>query len=776
VHESRRLRIIDAACLLWLVLLAVTLLLPILAHGGISGPMDILSKYGLSARAGVTVHNPTTQDQASEIIPWMILAWHQVHAGHLPLWNSASGLGMPLAFNWQSAAFGLPSLVGYIFPVRFDPTIQMLVTLVVGGTGVYAFCRSLHLRAFACLFAASAFELSGPIVAWLGWPVASVVSWSGWLCAATVLVVRGKRRAWSVALFAFVLAQMILAGQLDMLILTLACLVIFVVLYVAFQSIGSAGIRSVVRPGFDLAIASVCGFCLAAPLALPGLQLAASSIRSGRSTDTALSVHDLSHFIFAGFDGSTIAGHQWFGDFLGFYPNGAAYIGIFVLVFAGVAMATRWQSPAASSLAVVAVVSVALAFVPAILSGAKSLPLLSSLEWSRGLALTALALAVLAGIGLDALLDGIRERKVLRVTAVGFVGVFLILLCMWLFGRGRLDPSDASARAQSFLWPVAQCVIGLALVGWLLWRSRSPAFDGRVHRQHVVGAVLLVAECVFLVTSGASFATPAKELAPSTPAVVALRRTVGTSLVGIGAGSCLPFGGPIAVGILPEANDLYGIREFSLYDPILPKQYYSSWAEVTDAGHVQRPPASVFCPPITSLREARIYGIGYVLEPSGSSGPPDSEFVSSVGSELLFRMPGAQLATLTPTADSEVLPPIDAAGQAVPVTEPSPGHWVLRTDSPDAGVLRLRITDVPGIQASIDGQPLTFERYAGLMVQARIPEGAHLIEFDYRPKLFTLGIALAGITLVGLVAAVSWSEFRRRRAQPDPSTLVNGAS
>ena len=81
------------------------------------------------------MHNPVTSDQIDEMIPWTNLAWTQVHQGHLPLWNPYSALGMPLAFNWQSAAFGLPALVGYLFPLSMAYTAGVVVTLVVAGTG-----------------------------------------------------------------------------------------------------------------------------------------------------------------------------------------------------------------------------------------------------------------------------------------------------------------------------------------------------------------------------------------------------------------------------------------------------------------------------------------------------------------------------------------------------------------------------------------------------------------------------------------------------------------
>jgi len=48
-----------------------------------------------------------------------------VHLGFLPLWNPYSGPGLPLAFNWQSASFGVPSLIGYLMPFPGHHVIEL---------------------------------------------------------------------------------------------------------------------------------------------------------------------------------------------------------------------------------------------------------------------------------------------------------------------------------------------------------------------------------------------------------------------------------------------------------------------------------------------------------------------------------------------------------------------------------------------------------------------------------------------------------------------------
>ena len=143
----------DALALGWLVLIGLLYLLPALSHGVFIGTYDLLSKLGLSKQPGVIVHNGELWDQIDSMIPWTNLAWMQVHAGHLPLWNPFNGLGLPLAFNWQSAPFSLPSAVGYLVPLRYAYDVGIALTLIIAGSGAYVFGRVLGLGALASAMA-----------------------------------------------------------------------------------------------------------------------------------------------------------------------------------------------------------------------------------------------------------------------------------------------------------------------------------------------------------------------------------------------------------------------------------------------------------------------------------------------------------------------------------------------------------------------------------------------------------------------------------------------
>jgi hypothetical protein len=172
---------------------------------------------------------------------------------------------------------------------------------------------------------------------------------------------------------------------------------------------------------------------------------------------------------------------------------------------------------------------------------------------------------------------------------------------------------------------------------------------------------------------------------------------------------------------------------------------------------------SWYCPADTNTNLARLYGVGYVLEPLGAQGPTGAVFDLRVGNENLFRVPGAALATLTPTGSSGSFPPSEARGDPVKVTNPDPSEWKIETDAHDYRVLRLRLTDVPGWHATIDGHPLALHRFAGVMLQTRVPPGRHTVVLKYWPDTFTDGLILAALSALGLIGWIEVDRIRNRR-------------
>jgi hypothetical protein len=750
--------IFDVVGLAVVVVAGVSVLIPTLIHGTSLGPYDILQATGLNEVSNVKVHNSSTLDQISLFIPWTNLVWTQVHQGHLPLWNPYSALGMPLAFNWESAPLSLPVLIGYLFPIRLAYTAQVIVTVVIAGTGVYVLGKVLRLGILACVTAAVVFELSGPFIGLLGWPLSSVMSWGGWLLAAVALVLRGDKRAQAIVLLAVVLAFAIYAGDPEGVLLLGLSVAIFALAMLLHRAPALGGSAPLIRPVIDLGLSAIAGLALAAPLILPGLQFAKGSNRSVVGPALApkgLPPQELLHFIFQGFDGLPLAHSQWFG--VSAYEFTCAYVGVTVLVLAATALVLRWRRPEVRSIALVAVVMGLLVFVP---------PLVSFLDhsvtriyWTFALAPMVLALAVLSGLGMDVLVRSHGERRLRRVLGIGFGAMAVLLGIVWLVGRRRLTPFQLNIRSHSFIWPTVEVIAGLIVV-WMLTKAatRSAAHldSSAVGAGSIAGSLLLVVTTGFLLTSGAPLFSSSSDYPTSTPAVTSLKRDVGNGIVGFGASPAFPS----SMGILVNDNLLYNVQEFAAYDPLTPHTYFSLYnAPTSELSEYE----DVFSPTVSSTQAARLYGISYLLEPYGVPGPKGSLFVQRLGNEGLYRVPGAAAATLVALGKGGSFPDKYLNGAPVTVAHPSPNAWRMNTHSNTKSVLRLRLSNVPGWHATIDGKQVDVYPFARTMLQVRVPPGRHVVELRYWPKTFSVGVVFALCALLGLTILVIFSRIRSRR-------------
>ncbi|HUO48633.1 MAG TPA: YfhO family protein [Acidimicrobiales bacterium] len=755
------------------MVVGIAVLVPALRHGGAIGPYSALALFGPGARHGTAVHGYLQGgDQGFLFIPWTTLAWQQVHAGHLPLWNPYSALGMPLAFNWESAVFSPQAVLGYLVPLHLAYTASFVSSMVLAGTGVYVLCRTLRIGVLGAAMAGTVFELSGAFVSLLAWPVGGVMCWAGWLFAAAVWIVRGRHRLRSVCAFAVVLGCAGLAGQPEALLVLGMALAMFLAGGLAVQAWTQRARALPLRAVVDLAVASVAGAALFLPLALPGLQVAGASVRKkwqpvdgiaqsevftpGHHVARALSFHDLSHVIFSRFDGFPVGGGAWFGD-RAIYFDSAAYVGVVAITLAVMAIAVRRRSPVVVGFGVLVLGCAALAFFQPAVAVADAVPGLGGLLWNRALVPLGFGLAVLAGFGADLLVRRSAEPGVRRALAGATAALAVVVGAVWILGRGHLPTVAAQVRARSFAWPVVGLVLlaasAVALSAVHRPRSRvSAPVRGRTGA--IAAAALTITEALFLVTAGAPLWSADGPGLKPTPQDAALARAAGSSLVALGARDCVF---PPALGFRPNLNVAYHVHELAVYDPMTPLAYFTSWTRQTGAPAGYLAP-NIYCPAVTSVAQAHAYGVGLILEPAGTVGPPGTVFVGSVASQGMYRVPGAAAATLVAPGSSP-----SAARTAVAVKHPGPSEWSLTAHASTPSVLRLRLADVPGWRATMDGRPLSLRGFDGIMLQASVPPGTHRIDLRYWPPAFSIGIALALCSVLGMTGASVWVAVRKRR-------------
>ena len=181
--------------------------------------------------------------------------------------------------------------------------------------------------------------------------------------------------------------------------------------------------------------------------------------------------------------------------------------------------------------------------------------------------------------------------------------------------------------------------------------------------------------------------------------------------------------------------------------------------------------SSRFCPGITSVALARQVGVSYILEPPTQAGPPGTSLVATLAGERLYRVPDVHEATAVPLGRPGAPPPTVSA--AVPVSHPDPATWSMTVHSATTVALQLRITDVPGWHATIDGRPLALSSWDGVLLQTYVPAGTHRVVVRYRPTTFDLGLVLATVGLASVAVVALLGPVRRVRGRGGPTRPVS---
>ncbi len=173
--------------------------------------------FGLPALLG---HAVLPGDDLGQNFPLRVLAGQEIRSGHLPLYDPYSWSGSPLLAGWNSgAAYPLTWLFA-LLPGIAAWTLNLILTWLVAGLGMFGFLRALRLRTAPSFLGAFTFVFAGAhpaqithfgLVAGMSWlplqllsvlrltqdrPLASRLRWIVVLAAATGLVITsGEPRA-----------------------------------------------------------------------------------------------------------------------------------------------------------------------------------------------------------------------------------------------------------------------------------------------------------------------------------------------------------------------------------------------------------------------------------------------------------------------------------------------------------------------------------------------------------------------------------------------------
>jgi hypothetical protein len=729
-----------------------------------------------------------------------------------PLWNPAIMAGRPFHANAQSALFGPYTLPAYVLPFWTALGWIAVMKLWVAAFGTFLLGRALGMRFAGALLAGIVFALNLKLVTWVTYPAMSVWTFMPWVLLMVDRVVRRPDLLGGVGL-AVVVALQFLCGHPESSFHVLLAGVAFLAL-----RLWQARREGVARPLLAFAGGVVGGAALAAVTLIPFAELLWLSAdfrdRASQSVDVHLPTKDAIGLFMPDYWGRPTQ-----TPLRPFLLERALYAGALPLMLAAVALIVR---PVLERVWVAAFGALWLAValgVPPFVQVVTRLPVFSSGHNTRLVVISMLAVALLAGWGLDDLserLDLARRRRAAVLAVAGVLLAIPVLVVVIEHSSTFRAVGDAIEVAWLFADsptevdnPLHEAVIPLAaLIAWLTLAGAAVALLAlRLWQRVGVTAFLaaaLVLVCIDLFRAGMGYNPAIDRDRASVPATPAIRLLQEQGLARFVSTQEIP------QNVIPMR---FGVQEARGYDVPIVRRFDRLWRREVDprsegvaAGLLDIPLELREVSP-RALRALRLLGVTHILQgatgraatppyrpeapPPPLSAPGLTEVYSGPDARvhrLDGAMPRAWVAGAQEVVDGDEAaldaisaPRFDARAtvvteeriEGVPegggteagaaeIVEYGPEQVTVRARASRAGVLVLSDVDYPGWKAKVDGRDAPIERVDYLLRGVRLEPGPHTVEFAYEPLSWRVGLIVSVLALLALGAALARLAHQRR--------------
>lgn len=749
------------------------------------------------APEGYSPSNPVLGDQPYQFFPWKVFLLQSLAQGQLPLWNPYTNCGLPFVGNAQSAVFSPFNLISYLFTLNAIFVVTAILRLWVAGLFTYLFAREIKLSRNGALLAGLTFAFSGPVIAWLHHPHTLVIVWLPAMLLATekLLVQRSPKYLFLSGLF---IGFQFLGGHPE----TSFHVLLAWGVYALYRTVSIEGWR----PGRlwshlqRLTLAAIIGILIGAVQTFPFLEAILNSATLAFRQEGARNSLSLTKLFFQwqqwptgitvlvpSFFGAEAQKNYWYP-----YSNSVeqnAYSGILPLALAIVAV---WQCIKQRTLPNrqvvlffywMAVMSLGIALNLPLFNVVNYLPIFSLVNNSRLRFVYGFAVAILAGLGFDYLINTRTIRTAFRILVIISLVNFLIVgtsftgFIMVKNGFAHFGYAFTGKHWNTFFFnPLLYLPIFVTLI-WgicqsvLFKRYNPPKWLGMV----VLGVVLI--DALLTEKSLLPFIDQQKVF-PKPGAIQYLQqdpdiyRIIGTDLT-----------------LQPNTNMVFELADLRGYDLVVPRRFEAFIQQVN--GYYAISAFTLFKRIDDNLLD--LLNVKYALTDQ-NLGTPWELVYQDAGRVKVYRNPNVMprafivyQAEIMDSADASLERLTDNAfdfrhsailEQSPPdwtvssnTSTPSgiaqiityrPNHVIIQVETATEGLLILTDTYAPGWQAKIDSTavPIYIADYTFRAVV--VPAGTHHVEFLYQPLSFYGGAAASLLALTCMMGGLLFLHLKSR--------------
>ncbi|HDD62113.1 MAG TPA: hypothetical protein ENF22_06245 [Chloroflexi bacterium] len=734
---------------------------------------------------------------STQFVPWWDFAWETLLQGRIPLWNPWVGMGAPLVANYQSAIFYPPywillfvyGLAGLKW-MSWSLTFVVVFHLIWSGLGTAKLLEEMELGKLAQTVGGLAFSLSGYLVARAGFlSINAAAAWLPWILLFGLRVIRKKKYA--VILLSTIMAFQLLAGHAQTTWYSILLGGIWILYWSINNSEANNWARSIWRSISKYAVAGLLAAGISAIQLIPTAEYLLQSQRSVEFGYAEAMTYSFWPWRFLTLFVPNLFGNPSAGNYWGYgnYWEDAVYIGLLpVLIALGavirglLGISKKGSSETSTNNRGLVIFLSGIVFVSFLLALGdnaflfpflyQNVPTFGFFQAPTRLSLWAeIALAVLAGIGVEQLTTPVGKRKYwTRLAAAGCIAIIGGALLGWIF---------LPDVKTTFFIPIGLAgILGLGTTLLILYqpdREQERKFNAWSNLLiMLVAADLIIAGWGLNPGVKIDFYQLKRNEKSETRTFLPEDLEYDLKFNKYFKFNSFTVDGPwedMHKDLLPNLPILQRIEMVNNFDPLVPTRFqtwiaeYNGLAErdqhqmtglmnigqfvsesggqVITTGHeIKEPISEIRINDLIEISQDDQKILDQILDQS-------AKFSESM---ILISSPTAVNANCISGGDGEVW-----------INEKAPGYIKIQTDLNKNSWLIWSQSWYPGWVAVIDGeQQVEVERANYLFQAVCVPEGEHIVEISYKPVSFYMGAGITGTSLVLLITIVIFSKKKTK--------------